>query len=92
MLHIKVVSWSLGIVTAISFVVCVIYGLIVPPSLHMASFLESVLPAFTWLTFWGFWLGLLESFLYGVYAGLVFVPVYNGICRRWGVAATHQEH
>ncbi len=88
MLNIKVVSWSLGIFVAISFIVCVIYGLIVPPSLHMASFLESVLPAFNWLTFWGFWLGLLESFLYGVYAGLVFVPVYNGLCRRWGATAT----
>lgn len=89
MLNIKVVSWSLGIVVAISFIVCVIYGLIVPPSLHMASFLESVLPAFTWLTFGGFWLGLLESFLYGVYAGLVYVPIYNFFARRWGVVATH---
>ena len=40
MLNIKIVSWSLGIFTAISFVLCVIYGLIVPPSLHyMAPFL-----------------------------------------------------
>ena len=36
MLNIKVVSWSLGLFTAISFVLCVIYGLLVPPSLHMA--------------------------------------------------------
>lgn len=90
MLNIKVVSWSLGIFTAISFVVCVIYGLIVPPNLHMAAFLESMLPAFKWLTFWGFILGLIESFLYGVYVGLVFVPIYNVLFRRWGVAATHQ--
>lgn len=86
MLNIKVVSWSLGIFAAISFVLCVIYGLIAPASLHMAPFLEQVLPGFKWLTFWGFGLGLLESFLYGVYAGLVFVPVYNGLCRRWGAA------
>jgi len=75
MLNIKIVSWSLGIFTAISFVLCVIYGLIVPPSLHMAPFLEMVLPAFKWLTFGGFCLGLIESFLYGAYAGLVFVPI-----------------
>jgi hypothetical protein len=88
MLSIKVVSWSLGISTAISFVLCVLYGLIVPPSLHMmARFLEMVLPAFKWLTFGGFCLGLLESFLYGVYAGLVFVPIYNFLNRRWGVPA-----
>ena len=87
MLNIKLVSWSLGLFAAISFVLCVIYGLIVPPTLHMASFLESVLPAFTWLTAGGFVLGLLESFLYGVYAGLVFVPIHNFLARRWGIAA-----
>ena len=87
MLNIKVVSWSLGLFTAISFVLCVIYGWIVPPSLHMAHFLESLLPAFKWLTLGGFFLGLIESFLYGVYAGLVFVPIYNILARRWGVPA-----
>ena len=84
MLNIKVVSWSLGILTAISFVLCVIYGVLGPPSLHMAPFLEAVLPAFTWLTVGGFFLGLIESFLYGVYAGLVFVPIHNFLTRRWG--------
>ena len=86
MLNIKVVSWSLGMFTAISFVLCVIYGLIVPPSLHMVSFLEMVLPAFKWLTFWGFCLGLVESFLYGAYVGLVFVPIHNFFARHWGRA------
>jgi hypothetical protein len=86
-LNIKIVSWSLGIFTAISFVLCVIYGLIVPPSLHMAQCLEMALPAFKWLTLWGFCLGLMESFLYGVYAGMVYVPIYNFFVRRWGVPA-----
>ena len=83
MLNIKVVTWSLGLFAAITFVLCVIYGAIVPASLHMAEFLEMVLPAFTWLTFGGFVLGLAESFLYGAYAGLVFVPIYNVLARRW---------
>ena len=64
MLNIKILSWSLGIFTAISFVLCVLYGLIVQPSLHyMGPFLEMLLPAFKWLTFGGFCLGLIESFL-----------------------------
>lgn len=83
MLDIKVVSWSLGLTTAISFVVCVLYGLSVPESLHMHLFLEQVLPGFKWLTGWGFLLGLVESLLYGVYAGLVYVPIYNTLKRRW---------
>ncbi|MFQ5707861.1 MAG: DUF5676 family membrane protein [bacterium] len=83
MLNMKVVSWSLGLFSVVSFVLCVIYGLITPESLHMHNFLEIVLPAFKWLTWWGFLLGLIESFLYGVYAGLVFVPIYNFLYRRW---------
>ena len=83
MLNIKVVSWALGTFTALSFVLCVLYGLIVPTRLHAAEFLEAVLPAFKWLSLPGFLLGLVESFLYGVYAGLAFVPIYNSFSRRW---------
>lgn len=83
MLSIKVVTWSLGLFGAVTFVVCVLYGLITPESLHMHSFLESVFPGFRWLTPGGFLIGLVESFLYGVYAGLVFTPIYNALSRRW---------
>lgn len=51
----------------------------------MALFLEMELSAFKWLTFGGFCLGLIESFLYGTYAGLVFAPICNVLARRWGV-------
>lgn len=91
MLNIKVVSWALGIFAAFSFILCVLYGLIVPQTLHMHQALEAVLPAFKWLTFWGFCLGLIESFLYGVYAGLVFVPIYNFLTRRWGSPSPQKE-
>jgi hypothetical protein len=91
MLNIKIVSWSLGIFTAISFVLCVIYGLIVPRSMHMPEVLEMALPGFKWLTFWGFCLGLIESAFYGAYAGLVFVPIYNVLTRRWGVPAMDRQ-
>lgn len=86
LLNIRVVGWSLGIFTAFTYILCVLYGLVVPERLHsMKSFLETVLPAFRWLTFGGFILGLVESFLYGVYIGIVFVPIYNFINRRWGL-------
>ena len=85
MLNTKLVSWALGIWAAITFVLCIIYGLVTPEAAHgMQTFLEQVLPAFRWLTWWGFLLGLVESFLYGVYAGLVFCPIYNWLDRRWG--------
>jgi hypothetical protein len=84
MLNTKLVTWALGLFTGISFVVCVLYGLVTPTSLHMGAFLEMALPAFKWLTWWGFLLGLAESFLYGAYAGLVYCSIYNWLYRRWG--------
>ena len=83
MLNVKVVSWALATSTAISFVVCVAYGLVTPETLHMHGFLEQVLPGFKWLTLPSFLIGLVESFLYGAYAGLIYVPVYNFFARRF---------
>ena len=83
MLNIKVVTWSLALWTAFTFVFCVVYGLVTPASMHMTTLLEQVLPGFKWLTLWGFFIGLTESFLYGAYAGLVYVPIYNFLHRKW---------
>ncbi len=87
MLNTKVLAWSLGVFGAVTFVVCVLYGLVAPESLHMSRALAVLLPGFTWLTVPGFLLGLVESFLYGAYAGLVYGPIYNVFARRWGVGA-----
>lgn len=84
MLNMKVVTWAMGVWTTFTFLFCVAYGLATPEPWHMHAFLEQVLPGFKWLTWPGFLIGLAESFLYGVYAGLVYVPVYNFLQRRWG--------
>ena len=84
MLNWKSVCWSLGLTTAISYLLCVVWGLITPEALHMHGFLEQVLPAFKWLSPWAFALGLVESFLWGFYIGIVFVPIYNLLHKRWG--------
>jgi len=54
-----------------------------PEPLHMHGFLELILPAFHWLTLGAFLLGLVESFLFGFYVGIVYVPIYNFFFRRW---------
>lgn len=84
MLNWKIVGWSLGLTSAMSFIICVIWGLLTPQALHMHEFLELVLPAFKWLTWWGFLLGLIESFLWGFYIGIVYVPIHNFLQKRWG--------
>ena len=83
-LNIRVVTWSLGVFTLFSYLVCIAYGFIVPESLHMTQFLEISLPGFKWLTPLGFVIGFVESFLYGVYAGLAYTPIYNFFHKKWG--------
>jgi len=84
MLDIRVVSWSLAAWALAMFLFCVAYGLGTPESWHMHAFLEQVLPGFKWLTWTGFAIGLVESFLYGAFAGVVYVPIYNFFQRLWG--------
>ena len=79
----KPMTWSLGVFAAVTFVVCVVYGLLVPKAFHMTEFLESTLPGFRWLSLGTFALGFVESFLYGAYAGLVFTPIHNFFARRF---------
>ena len=85
MLNTKVVTWSLASFSSVNYLVCVFYGLVVPESLHMTAFLEQILPGFRWLTPAGFVIGLLESFLYGAYTGLLFTPIYNRFRKVWVV-------
>ena len=46
MLNFKVVTWSLAIWTAFSYVFCVVYGLLTPSGVHMSAFLLQVLPGY----------------------------------------------
>lgn len=82
----KPMAWALGLFAALTFVVCVAYGLLVPKPLHMTQFLEITLPGFRWLTPGSFVLGLVESFLYGAYAGLVYPPIHNFFVRWFGAS------
>lgn len=69
------VGLAMGSFLAITYVFCVAYDLAF--SQRMYEVWLKLLPGFTWLTWQSFLLGLLESFLYGIYFGLVFVPLYN---------------
>lgn len=86
MLHLKVWTWSAGLAAAVSFALCVLWGLITPEALHMHEFLETVLPGFSWISPGDFAVGLIESFLWGAYGALVFVPIHNFLYRRWAVS------
>jgi len=82
MLRIRTVSLALGLTFAVSFVICILWGLLLPKQVHMHEFLQFVLPGFTWISFVSAALGLIESFLFGVYFGVIYVPIHNWLNRR----------
>jgi hypothetical protein len=86
MLNWRVATQSLASFTAITFVLCVGYGLVAPAPFHAAWLLEAVLPGFTWLTASSFVLGVVETALYGAWAGILYSALYNYFHRRAGRA------
>jgi uncharacterized protein DUF5676 len=66
---------------AISFTLCVVADLIFPQH-QMYSVWQRLLPGFEWISFGSYALGLVESYAYGWYFTLIWVPIYNVIARR----------
>lgn len=80
-LSIVVVGASLSAFLAISYLLCISLGFVVPGwGLHRAWL--QFLPGFVWLTWPSFLLGLAESIAYGWYVALVFVPLLNAFSAR----------
>ena len=77
MLKVKVWVWTFGLLFVQIYVVCVLRDLAFPLSPGMRRMFEIFLPGLRWLTVTRFLIGLAESFLWGVYAALVFVPAAN---------------
>jgi len=68
---------------AFTFVPRLVYGLVAPARIHMSAYLRQVRPGFESNSWRGFGVGLVESFPYGAYAELVYVPVNSFLhCRR----------
>lgn len=72
---------SLSSFLAISYVLCVLLGLIWPDGGMHRPFLQ-FLPGFTWLTWPSFFLGLIETIAYGWYIALVFGSLFNAFAGR----------
>ncbi len=78
---------TLGLILAISYTLCVGFGLVAPEGLRMYKAWEPLLPGFEWLSMGSFLLGLVESFLYGLYIAVLYVPLYSFLSRRFGKRA-----
>ena len=74
-------AW-LGVFFIVSYTICIVGYLLLPglPVLHEA--LAIFLPGFRLLSWPSFFLGLIESFLWGWYIAVVFGAIYNFFLRR----------
>ncbi len=75
-LSITGLGWSLSLFLVISYVLCVIGGLLIP-SMQMWQAWAPWIPGFEWLTLTSFLYGLAGSFVYGWYIAVVFGLIYN---------------
>src|SRR6266700_7389586 len=66
----------------VSYTICILGYLLTPGLPVKHEFLEIFLPGFTLLTWHTFFLGLIESFLFGWYIAVVFGTIYNFFLRR----------
>ena len=82
MLNAKRNALTLGCWMAITFTICVIGGVLLPALPIPHRTLELLLPGFVWISAKSFALGLVEVFLYGVYAAWLFVVLHNFFERR----------
>ena len=72
---------TLGFFLVITYVLCVIYGLLgFQQGMHQLLF--QIIPGFTWITWPSFFLGLLWSLIFGWYIAVVFVPLFNFFAAR----------
>ena len=60
----------------ITFTLCVGFDLLFPEHAMFQAW-QKLLPGFVWLSWKSFFIGLIESYAYGWYFALIWVPLYN---------------
>ena len=77
----KAIGHATSLFLAISFVLCVGFDLLFPAH-AMFQLWQRLLPGFHWISWGSFFLGLIESYGYGWYFTLIWVPIYNVSAQR----------
>jgi hypothetical protein len=72
---------GLGSFLVVTYLVLVLFDLWLPLQATNQAW-APLLPGFTWLTWPSFFLGLIEAFAYGWFAGVVLGPFYNFFAAR----------
>ena len=80
-LSLPAVGNATSLLLAVSFVLCVLFDLVFPQH-AMFEVWRGLLPGFEWISWSSFLLGLVESYAYGWYIALIWVPLYNVFAGR----------
>lgn len=72
---------TLSVFLAITFSLCMGWGLIAPAELHMHTAWEPLLPGFSF-SLNGYFIGLAWVIFYGWYTAILFAPLYNFFNRK----------
>lgn len=75
-LSLVAIGHATSLFLAITFALCVGFDLLFPAHAMYRSW-QALLPGFEWISGKSFALGLVESYGYGWYVALVWVPLYN---------------
>lgn len=75
------VGHATSIFLAVTFAVCVGFDLLFPSHAMYQSW-QKLLPGFEWISAKSFTVGLIESYGYGWYVALIWVPLYNFFAAR----------
>jgi len=70
------VGHATSLFLAITFALCVGFDLLFPEHAMFQAW-QKLLPGFVWLSWKSFFLGFIESYAYGWYFALIWVPLYN---------------
>ena len=80
-LSLPAVGHATSLFLAITFAVCVGFDLLFPAHAMYQSW-QHLLPGFQWISWKDFFLGTIESYGYGWYLALIWVPLYNVFAAR----------
>lgn len=78
------VGHATSLLLSISFVLCVAFDWFFP-EYAMYEVWQKLLPGFEWISWKSVLLGLVESYGYGWYFALIWVPIYNVVISRRSV-------
>ena len=80
-LSLTAVGQATSLFFGITFLLCIAVSLVFPAH-TMAQSLQGLLPGFQWISWTSVLLGLIETYGYGWYVALIWVPLYNVLAAR----------